>query len=156
MRSRTVGMPNGRFSRLPGFSIHTRRTGCGSYRSSRNRRSMTGSSWASRCRMAWVVIPSTPAARSLFVTDANASARVFGEKTLSMSVCHCLASFPLPRAASIRSVQTRVESCESRSVPHSGSRLLPFRVAFAGTSDGVGGPVCSFAVFIFLPPLAPR
>ena len=30
-----------------------------------------------------------------------------------MSVCHCLASFPLPRAASIRSVQTMVESCDS-------------------------------------------
>lgn len=117
---------------------------------------MTGSSWASRFRMAWVVIPSTPAARSLFVTDVNASASVFGEKTLSMSVCHCLASFPLSRAASIRSVQTWVESCESRSVPHSRFRLLPLRVAFAGTSGGVVGPVCSFAVFIFLPPLAPR
>lgn len=117
---------------------------------------MTGSSSASRCRMAWVVIPSTPAARSFLVTDANASAKVFGEKTLSMSVCHCLASFPLPRAASIRSVQTKAESCESRSVPHSCSRLLTLRVALSGTSGGVGGPVCSFAVFISLPPFAPR
>ena len=87
----------------------------------------------------------------LLVTDANSSAKVFGEKTLAMSVCHCLASFPLPRAAvhplgPDQGGVMREPECPPLLLP-----AAPASVAFAGTSGGVGSPVCSFAVFISLP-----
>src|SRR4051812_42775689 len=149
-------MPSGRFSALPSLSIHVRRTAFGSYRPSCSNRAIRAISSSARALTASVVCPSTPGAPLRAVTVSRANRRFFGAKTLSISVCHCLLLFPFTRAASIGSVQTSRELGESTSFPHWAAPLSPPRVAVSGTGGGVGRPVCSEAVFTFLPPFAPR
>src|SRR6516165_11109512 len=154
IRSRTVGMPRGRFSLLPGLSIITRRTARGSYRPSCSILWIRTSSSSACFSTASVVCPSIPGAPLRAVTVVNAKRKFFGDQILSLSVCHRLPSFPLSRAASIGSVQTSKEFSDSVNVPHCHFRVSPQCVAFSGTDCGVGVLFCSRAIFTFLPPFA--
>jgi hypothetical protein len=143
MRSRTAGIPSGRFSLLPSLAIHARRTGCGRYVPSRSC-SCSRPSSASACRpKCATVCSSAPALPPLRHTFVKALSRLAGAYVLSSKLNQTwFAGSPPVSRVNMRSVQTH------RSTHHHGARASPACLGAAATAAGR----CSLVWFISHPP----
>src|SRR5215213_5678219 len=132
-RSRTAGIPKGRFSFLPSLVIHTRFTGKGWYLSSLSCRCSAAVIWLKLLSRVLQLTPSTPAQPSRLITAHAASCRWFISQTLSIKLCHFPPVIPLSRVANMRSVQTALLPSESLLAP---ARFAPTALGISATLAG--------------------